>query len=338
MNAKISMLSLLSIRPHLIREVIRLLPYSRHTVYKTVSNLHMSGHITRRRVGKDVEVALSNRYDSDLLGRLLRNAIVHGIDPERIIDDDTRSVYSSIMGERTLDELRNETGLSYSRVRRSVEVLLDGNVIVRTKKRPLTLRRVPDHPLGRLLDSSSRYDANERVVLASVSSPVRVHLLRPEDLERVLFEHLEDGLSVRGTGLMTIGEGPLEVYMSTQEGVSPEDLFLQLLDTPEGVEDLCPQMIAGRLIDLVSLSKLALERNMVNELGVYLEVLTEMGLDVPEETIAFLESNVGGSTVTFPHWEEEPTFKDKVHVRFEQKWNVNLRIDMEALTHGVRSL
>jgi hypothetical protein len=338
MNAKISMLSLLSIRPHMLREVIRLLPYSRHTVYKVASDLHSSGHIIRRRVGKEVEVALSTRYDADLLGRMLRNAIIHGIDPERIINDDTRLVYSSIQGEKTLDELGIETGLSYRRVRRSIGVLMDGGVIVRTKKRPLTLWRVPDHPLGRLLDSSSRFNVSDRVTLASVSSPVRVHLLRPEDLERVLFEHLEDGLSVRGTGLMTIGKGPLEVYMSTQEGVSPEELFLQLLDTPEGVEDLCPQMIAGRLVDLDCLSKLAIKRMRVNELGAYLEVLSEMGLNVPKEVMAFLESNVSGIIVTFPRWEEEPSLKDEVHTRLEQKWTVDLRIDMDALAHGVRSL
>jgi len=337
MNARTSVLALLAVEPRSISEVARRLPFSSHTIYKAIEALKASDLIEKRRDGKGIEVRLASNFVSSIVGRLVLKSISHGVDPEETLRPATIEVWGQLTVRRTLEELVAGSRLSYHRVHRSLQTLLSLGVVRKLSRRPLTLSRVEDHPLGELLDGLLDDSQEEGTSLVSSTAPVNVHFLPPGSIERVLHDGSDKGFYIKGADFQTQGDGRLDIYMSSSEGSSLEEFFLRLLGTPEGVEDLCPQIVASGQLDFERLVDLALEKRLTNVVGVYLDVLEQMGLDVPVWTLDALRVNVSGSTPVFPGWEgrlpEEERRKD-----LEEAWCVDLRLDFGALAHGVRAL
>ena len=137
--------------------------------------------------------------------------------------------------------------------------------------------------------------------------------------------------------MQVLGEGRTHIYLSATDDAALEGLFLSLLETPEGVEDLCPQIVASGKLDYDRLAQMSVDRGIANVVGAYLEVLRLLGLDVPEGTLTTLRVEVTSRTQVFPSWEEPLPAGDR-RVDLEEEWNVDLRIDIGALSHGVRAL
>ena len=337
MNARTSVLSLLAIEPRSISEVVRRLPYSSHTIYKAIEALKASGLIEKRRDGKGIEVRLASNYGPSIVGRLVLKSLSHGVDPEETLRPDTIEVWGQLTEPCTLEELEAGSGLSYHRVHRSLKTLLSLGVVKKLSRRPLTLSRVDAHSLGELLDGLLDEPQMEGTSLASTTAPVNVHFLPPGGLERVLHERPGKGLYITGADFQTLGDGRIDIYLSSSEGSSLEDFFLRLLETPEGVEDLCPQIVSSGQLDYERLVDLTLEKKLANVVGVYLDVLGHMGLDVPGWALDALRENVSSSTPVFPGWEERLPEEER-REELEEAWCVDLRLDFGALAHGVRAL
>lgn len=337
MNARTSVLALLAVEPRSISEVARRLPYSSHTIYKAIEALKASGLIEKRRDGKGIEVRLASNYGPSIVGRLVLKSLSHGVDPEETLRPNTIEVWGQLTEPRTLEELEAGSGLSYHRVHRSLGALLSLGVVKKLSRRPLTLSRVEDHPLGELLDGLLDEPRMEGTSLASSTAPVNVHFLPPGSLERVLHDGSAKGFYITGADFQTLGDGRVDIYLSSSEGSSLEDFFLRLLERPEGVEDLCPQIVASGQLDYERLVDLALEKRLANVVGVYLDVLGQIGLDVPEWALDTLRDNVSSSTPVFPGWEERLPEEER-REELEEAWCVDLRLDLGALAHGVRAL
>ena len=337
MNARTSVLALLAVEPFSISEVARRLPYSSHTIYKAIEALRVSGLIEKRRDGKGIEVRLASNYGPSIVGRLVLKSLSHGVDPEETLRPDTIEVWGQLTKPRTLEELEAGSGLSYYRVHRSLRTLLSLGVVMKLSRRPLTLSRVGDHPLGELLDGLLDEPQMEGMSLVSATAPVNVHFLPPGSLERVLHDGSGKGFYITGADFQTLGDGRTDIYLSSSEGSSLEDFFLRLLGTPEGVEDLCPQIVASGQLDYERLLDLTIDKRLANVVGVYLDVLGHMGLDVPGWALDALRDNVSSRAPVFPRWEERLPEQER-REDLEEAWCVDLRLDLGALAHGVRAL
>lgn len=337
MNARTSLLALIATEPISISEAIRRLPYSSHTIYKAVEELDSSGLVEKRWVGRLVQVSLAPDRRSHLVGSLVLRSIGRGVDPEEVLRPDIQVVWEVIQGSATLEELMKATGLSYFRLRRSLGTLLSLGALEKMSGRPLRVSRVEDHPSGELLDGLLDGPLPEGTSLTSTTAPVNVHYLPPESIERVLRDRPGRGFYIRGADLQVLGEGRTDIYLSASEDAALEEFFLRLLEIPEGVEDLCPQIVASGKLDYDRLVELAVERGIANVVGVYLDVLGLLGLDVPEGVLRRLRDSVSGPTLTFPRWEERLPNGER-RGDLEEKWMVDLRLDIGAIDHGVRAL
>jgi DNA-binding transcriptional regulator GbsR (MarR family) len=337
MNARTSMLALVATKPISISEAIRKLPYSSHTIYKAVEELDGSGLVEKRWVGRGVEVRLAPDHRSRVVGRLVLKSIGRGVDPEEALRPDVLTVWRAIQGPLTLDELREGTGFSYFRLRRSLGTLLALGGLEKLSSRPLRVSKVEGHPVGDLMDTLLDDQLPEGTSLTSATAPVNIHYLPPESIERVLLDRPGRGFYIRGADLQVLGDGRTDIYLSAKDEAALEEFFLRLLETPEGVEDLCPQVVASGKLDYHRLVGLVLERGMANEVGVYLAVLGLLGLDVPTWVLDVLREEVSGRPRAFPSW-EEPLPKGERREDLEEEWRVDLRLDMGALSHGVRAL
>ena len=324
-------------KPISISEAIRRLPYSSHTIYKAVEELGHSDLVEKRWVGRGVEVRLVPDHRSRAVGRLVLKSIGRGVDPEDALRPDVLVVWGAIRGPLTLEDLREGTGLSYFRLRRSLGTLLSLGVLEQLSRRPLRVSRVEGHPVGELMDALLDERPPEGTSLTSATAPVNVHYLPPESIERVLRDRPGRGLYIRGADLQVLGDGRTDIYLSASDEAALEEFFLRLLETPEGVEDLCPQVVASGKLDYQRLVGLVVERGKANEVGVYLAVLGLLGLDVPTWVLDALRDDVSGRPRAFPPWEEHHPEGER-HGDLEEEWRVDLRHDQGALSHGVRSL
>jgi len=191
--------------------------------------------------------------------------------------------------------------------------------------------------LGELLDGLLDEPQMEGMSLVSATAPVNVHFLPPGSLERVLHDGSGKGFYITGADFQTLGDGRTDIYLSSSEGSSLEDFFLRLLGTPEGVEDLCPQIVASGQLDYERLLDLTIDKRLANVVGVYLDVLGHMGLDVPGWALDALRDNVSSRAPVFPRWEERLPEQER-REDLEEAWCVDLRLDLGALAHGVRAL
>lgn len=337
MNARTSLLALLSTEPIPISEAIRRLPYSPHTVYKAVGELATLGLVERRRAGKGVGVRLSPDHRSHLVGRLVLVSVGRGVDPEEVLRPDVLTVWGAVRGPVTLGELREVTGISYFRLRRSLDALLSLGALEKLSGRPLRVSRVEASLIGELLDELVGDQPPEGISLTSATAPVNVHYLPPEGIERVLLDRPGRGFYIRGADLQVLGEGRTDIYLSASDEAALEEFFLRLLETPEGVEDLCPQVVASGKLDYRRLVDLAVGTGVANEVGVYLAVLGLLGLEVPAWVLDELREGVSGKRRAFPAW-EEPLPEGERREDLEDEWRVDLRLDIGALSHGVRAL
>jgi hypothetical protein len=259
------------------------------------------------------------------------------VDPEEVLRPDVLAVWEAVPQAPTLEELGEATGLSYYRLRRSLGALLSLGALERRSGRPLRVTRVEGNPAGELLDGLLEGPVPEGTSLVSATAPVNVHYLPPESIERVLRDRPGRGFYVRGADLQVLGDGRTDIYLSADDDAGLEGFFLRLLETPEGVEDLCPQIVASGRLDWGALADVAIAGGVANAVGAYLEVLGLLGLEVPGEVLTTLRGNLTSRRQIFPPWEEPPPAGER-REDLEEGWNVDLRLDVGALAHGVRAL
>ena len=170
--------------------------------------------------------------------------------------------------------------------------------------------------------------------------PFRERLGTPEEIERALFEEIDKGVAVKGTGFLVKGaddDGDITVLESVPGELILEELFLNKLQTTEGAEDMCARILAGGNMDYDRLLSLSREQGMVNVVGCYLDILASISDLVPAGAIRLFSQHVRGRKRVFLK-EEREFGKSGWEKPFEDRWNVDLYLDMGALRHGVRSI
>lgn len=337
MNAKSAVFAVLSIRPHKIKELIDKLPYSRHTVYKTLKFLAEEGLIEKKKEKGEVVVDISKDYTSQKLREIYIKALSFGIDPEMLTRDSTLSIWKLLAVPRTLKELQKRSGFSYLWVRNIVKFLKDSNLAVYKKRKPITAVHNEVHELNTLLKQfAEKKKEPERIYYEGII-PFERLIKSPAEIEEVLYQKIDSSLTIKDTGFIVRGEDKLTVLESVEEGLSLEELFFREINIPEGVEDFCIRLIANKKLDYKRLLALAKEKNMVNIVGCYLDILNDIKRLLDPKVIREFHKNVTKQKVIFLKGEKRYGKSGWEH-EYEKKWNVDIYLDIGTIRHGLRSI
>ena len=338
MNAKTAVLSLVSLTPLPIRLIIQRLPYAPPTIYRSVEELVSEGSLVKTRRGKDVIVEISASYEAQKLKEIHITALSYGIDPDTILNENTLAVWRGLEEPSTVEELQTATGLSGKWVRKVLKDLEAPGLIVFRKRKPMIAVMDADHPLNRLLIAYTNRSRTEPVALETGTTPFSEMIDSPEAIERALHEKIEEGLSVRGTGFLVKGDGDRLNILESMEGEpTVEALFLRRLMTSEGAEDTCIRLITHGKMDYDALLKLAIERDMVNVVGCYLDIINGIRKLVKHGIVERFASKCSEKKRIFQK-EEKRYGKNGWEGKYETRWNVDLYLDIGAIRHGVRGV
>ena len=337
MNARTAAFALVSIQPLPLGTIAERLTYSRSTLYQAVEALIAEGLLVKGRHGGAQVIEVAGGYAAQKLREVNVLALKHGVDPELLLRESTRSVWRAVKEPRDLKALTSATGLSQRWVRSIIKHLARAGLVRHIRRRPLVVVRSEGHPLGVALDALE--EEGPRV------PPVRLVNLgyedmtwTPEEIERALHRLEGSNIYIRGTGFQVKGgHGPLRVVESVPGADSLDAIFLRRLGTPEGIEDLCVRLVASGLLDYPRLLRLARGRDMVSIVGCYLDILNHEKTMVSDDVIAAFERY--RTRRARPFFKPDRRYgKEGWEGPFERRWNVDLYLDIGALQHTVRSL
>ena len=337
MNARTSVLSLVSLRTTTIRDIVDRLPYARTTLYEAVEALVAEGSLVRTRIDGRAAVSFASGYRSQKLQQLYVKALSHGIDPGFLNRESTVSVWRSLNSSHTAPELENETGLSSKWVRQILGKMEDWGLVNYLKRRPIVAVLDETHPVNQALRELFEDPEPGEALLLPGSFPFTEELRTPREVERLLLDWMGGGLLIRNTDFQIMGKGGiLTVLDSVPRRPTLEELFLRLLSKPEGVEDMCLRIVSSGRLDYDRLLQLAVDRVMVNVVGCYLEIIRDLGVKVEEHVIGAYLERCDDRVSTFLEGERDYG-KNGWEVPYEERWGVDLYLDLGAIRHGVSS-
>ena len=151
MNASSAIFAALSIKPHIISELIEKLPYSRHTIYTTIERLVKDELVTKSNEKGKIVVTLSEDYSTQKLREIFIKALIYDIDPEILTRDNTITIWKQLAKPKTLKKLQQITGLSYPWIRDIIDFLVETNLVILKNRKPMVAVRNSQHELNNLL-------------------------------------------------------------------------------------------------------------------------------------------------------------------------------------------
>nr|MDO8081789.1 hypothetical protein [Candidatus Freyarchaeota archaeon] len=190
------------------------------------------------------------------------------------------------------------------------------------------------HELNVLLDKFFSEERDTKKIFYPGAIPFERLVQTPEGIERMLYDKIDEGLAIRGTGLLIKGRGKLSVVESVGRELSVEEIFLREIETPEGVEDFCIKLIESKEVDYDRLLELSKERNMVNVVGCYLDILNGIKRLVDSSVIEKFRKSISKRRRVFLKAFEKYG-KEGWEKTYEDRWNVDLYLDIGAIRHGV---
>ena len=275
MNAKSAVFAVLSIKPHKISELIEKLPYSHHTMYKTLELLTNEGLVSKRKEKGRVIVETSKNYNTQKLKEIYIKALTYGIDPEILLRESSLIIWNQLKNPKTLKELQKKTSFSYPWVRNVVIFLVNSNLAKLKKRKPMIVVINSQHELNTLIKqfTEKKEDKDRNRIYYEGTIPFERLVKTPTEIEEILYKKIDGSLTVKDTGLTIRGKDKLSVVESVEQMLSPEGFFLREIKTVEGVEDYCIRQIESRKLNYDKLLELAIEMEMVNIVGCYLNII-----------------------------------------------------------------
>ncbi len=345
MNARSAVFALISIRSQPLRKLVKRLPYASPTVYNAVYQLEEENKV---KVENGV-VMVVEEYRPQKLSDIYIQSLSHGIDPEFLTRDSTLSVWKALEVVTTIKDVRVETGLSGVSVKKILSYLKEKNLVLYLKRKPIIAEYNKDHPLYSLLNEylGEEYPGTgkeRRSVQYPGSIPFLDIMETPDQIEKILYQQIDESLTVKDTGFLIKGESErITILESVDRELSYEETFLKKLFTTQGVEEYCILMVKQGLLDYEELISLAEEQKVVNIVGCYLDILNsvdEQSIDeqmVPASVIEiFLKHKLKYKYIFLS--QEKEYGKHGWEALFEKQWNLDLYLDLGAVKHGVRSL
>lgn len=335
MDSKSAVLSIIAIKPHVLNDLVDRLPYAPSTIYEAVRILKDKGLVEV----EDGLVIIAEGYHAKKIADIHVLSLSHGIDPTFLLRESTLSIWKVLEEERRYKEVQNLTVYSLVTVKHVISHLEKNGLVIYKKRKPVIAVRKDDHPVNRELNIFLSEKEEGKSYHYPGTIPFEENYLKPEDLERILFNKIKEGISVKGTGfLVKDDKGTISILESTDKIPTPEEVFLKKLLTTEGVEDLCIKLLKTGKIDFEELLERSENSEMVSVVGCYLDILNDIEGELVSNEI--IERFIGPSQVEKKRMflkQEKSYGKSGWENKYEKKWNIDLYLDLDAIRHGVRS-
>ncbi len=322
--------------PRRLQDLARNSGYSKDSIYKAADDLHRSGLLRKFKEGKEVVASLSRSPEARRLARLYLTAVSHGVDPEafgrRSFVDTWRCLKRT--RQATVRECVEATRLSYESVRKAFHFLLRSGLARTQSEKPLRIS-LEEHDLNRYLEYCFLESPRQTVLTLAAAPFVKVYA-QPFEVEELLMSE-EGPVVIRGVERRMRPQETVKIIEVMEEEVTPETVFLREVQRADGVEDLCIQLLSGHPMNFDRLLELSQARGVVNIVGCYLDILSDLAGDlvVKGDAERFLPFASSGQPPVFLESEEE-FGKEGWEGPYEERWNVDLYLDMGAIEHGVR--
>lgn len=338
MNIKAAIYGLVSIRPSKINEVVKKLPYSDGSIYNTIEKMLKNGELIKEKTNGDFKLIIPNDYRSQQIREIYVKSLSYGIDPEYILRDNIFNIWKSLDERNTVRKMIDDTNYSEKWIRGIIKKLADYNLIKYIKKKPIIIEKNRDHMIAQLLDSLiPKEKSNDKIFTPGEMKYEEIYAT-PDEIEKNLYQKIEQSITIRNTGWLIKGGNKITIYESIGKRPGPEELFMLKIGTPEGVEDVCMKLLFGKKIDYQRLHEIAKEYNLINQVGCYLDIINDIrsGI-VPEDIIQKFLLSISSKKQIFLK-EEMRYGKSGWEDEYEEKWNIDLYLDIGAIQHGARSL
>lgn len=341
MNLKTSLYCLLSIRSIPLQEAVDRLPYAKKTIYNAVEQMISDGDLLKKRTQDGVVIiSIPNDFYHQRLKELYITLVTRGIDPTPLVSKTSQQIWKHIGSQNiTAEEIAEKIGYGSVTVRKYLHLLSNADAVTIISKKPLSVKKNERNELVPLLDDiilDKKPDENTMYIAGS--RPFDEQILPPKELQRKLYDHPGQSMSITGTDFQVKGKGRHVIYESISPDSNLEHIFLSSLCTIDGVEERCLFLIHLKKMNMEKLLSYAQKQNMVNIVGCYLDIIHHLSHSlVDKKTIALFSGYVQDKTKVFLKQLKEYG-KQGWEQPYETRWNVDLYLDLDAIRHGVRAL
>lgn len=338
MNIKAAIFGLVSIRPSTINEVIKKLPYSDGSIYNTIEKMLKNSELIKEKTNGDFKLTIPNDYHSQKNREIYVKSLSYGIDPEYILRDNIFDIWKSLDERNTVQEIIDGTNYSEKWIRGIIKKLADYDLIIYIKKKPIVVEKNKNHIIAQLMESLIPREQLNDIIMTPGEMKYEEIYATPDEIEKNLYDKIEQSITIRNTGWLIKGGNKITIYESISKEPRSEELFILKIKTPEGIEDVCLKYLFSNKIDYQILYEVAKENNLINRVGCYLDIINDIrGGIIPKDIIQKFLLNISNKKTIFLK-EEMKYGKSGWEDKYEEKWNIDLYLDIGAIQHGVRSL
>ncbi len=339
MNIKSAIFGLVCVKPHTINNIVKRLPYSSDSIYNAVEEMLKEEKIVKIKTDGEMRLDIPKNYKDQKRKELFIKSLSYGIDPEILLRENILLTWKALDASNNVKELTKKTKLSEKSVRKYLKFFADSELVKFEKKKPLIAVKVNGHPFVSLLNSMIKEPNTTERVYSTGSNPFEEIITTPDEIERILYEKIDDNLTIKKTGFIVKGKrDKIAVLESVTTKQTPEEIFLNKLMIPEGVEDLCIKILADKKINFDKLLTLAIKKNLINQVGCYLNILNNINKQlVLYEIIRKFQEHISNKKYVFLK-DEMRYGKSGWEKKYEKKWNVDLYLDIGAIKHGARGV
>ncbi len=339
MNIKSAVFGLVSIKPQSINSVVNRIPYSKNSIYNAIESMLREGDLIKSKINDEIKLDIPKDYIHQKKQEFYIKSLSYGIDPELLLRKNSLKLWNALDHADTISDLSEEFNLSGKSIRKILHYFSNCGLIYFKKKNPLIAHKKKNHPLNKLLNAIVKPKEIDDTIYSSGSTPYDEIVTTPDKIENILYEKIDNSLTVRKTGFLVRGKDKkIAVLESVPKKLSIEEIFLKKIFTPEGVEDICIKLLASDKINYEKLLEYCIKYKAVNTTGCYLDIINDIDNQlVPIEIINKFYQNISKNIQIFLK-QEKKYGKAGWEKKYEKKWNVDLYLDLGSIKHGVRGL
>ena len=339
MNIKSAVFGLISIKPQSINEILKRIPYSKDSIYNAIEEMLKDGELIKIKTKEGIKVDIPRDYLHQKQQEFYIKSLSHGVDPEILLRKTSQKVWKALDTSTTVIDLSKETNLSEKTVRKILQQFYRYNIVSYEKKKPIIVKKKHEHPIAIILKAMVKSKDKTNGFYISGSSPFDEIITTPDEIEKILYDKIDESLTVKKTGFLVKGKKEkIAVLESVSQQLKIEEIFIKQILTPEGVEDICIRLLASKKINYKRLLNISIENNLVNLIGCYLDIINGINDQlIPKNIIKKFYNNITDKKIIFLK-DEKQYGKSGWETKYEKKWNVDLYLDIGAIEHGVRAL
>ncbi len=336
MKSQTAIFSLLCIKPHTTPNLIKKLEYSKYTIYKALDKLEDKNLVIKERKKNNITLKVADTYKAQKRRDITLSALTNGIDPEILLRDSTIQILKSLDSKKSLKDLKEETKLSYLWIQKIINFLDQANLVTYIKRKPKIMIANKENDLFWQIKHYLE-EKEAEVIYTPGETPFNLQFMDSSEVEKSLYSLIDKSFTIKGTQLLVLGDTKLNIIESFKHHPSIEDVFLKKIQTQEGVEDICIQLIGSKKIDYNKLLELAKKQELINIVGAYLDIINELNPLVESQIIELFQKHITKRKKIFLKSQKNYP-KEGWEKKYEKKWNLDIHLDLGTIKHGVRAL